>query len=77
MPESGGFPEGVGQGDDGIVRTNRYAFSTIDAFLFDDFGFAVPDPDRLGGTHPEAFHPAAALFRIDPDRMEILAHLIP
>jgi hypothetical protein len=77
MTEARGFPEGIRQRDDGIVGTNRYAFSTIDAFLFDDHGFAIFDPDRLGGTHPQTFHPAIALFWVDPNGMEILTHFIP
>jgi hypothetical protein len=66
--------DGICQRDDGIVRANCNTFSTIDAFLFDDHGLSISDPDGLGGTHTHTFHPAIALFRINPDGMKILIH---
>jgi len=76
MTEFREFSEGIGQRDDGMVRTSCDAFSTIDAFLFDDQSLSVPNPDGLRWTDSHTFHPAITLFRINPDGMKILIHFI-
>jgi hypothetical protein len=76
MAEFREFSNGICQRDDGIVRANCNTFSTIDAFFFDDHGLSVSDPDGLSGASPQTFHPAIALFCIDPDGMKILIHFL-
>jgi hypothetical protein len=76
MAEFRGFSEGIRQGDNGILRAGGDAFSTVDAFLFEDYRLAFSDSDRLRGAHAHTFHPALALFQVDADGMEVLIHPI-
>ena len=59
-----------------IVRTMTDAFATVNAELFDDVRFSVPDTDRLCGTGFDTGDASAALVGVQINGMEKLLIMI-